>query len=235
VGYFCFMQIPLLPKAPIFPDPNNADADGLVGLSTDLSPERILAAYEQGIFPWFQDQGFYFWFSPDPRMVLHPEQLRIHKSMRPYLNQNRFRVTFDKAFKAVMENCSLAPRPGQESTWISPEFVNAYHKVHLLGFAHSVEVWDDEELIGGLYGLSLGRVFFGESMFSKKPNASKYGFIKLVQWLKKRGFNLIDCQVYTRHLAYLGARNVKRADFLVELNREVHQETLAGKWHYSED
>lgn len=227
------MQIPLLPKAPIFPDPNEADADGLVGLSTDLSTDRILAAYESGIFPWFQEQGFFFWFSPDPRMVLYPSQLRIQKSMRSYLNNNRYQVTFDKEFKTVMENCARAPRPGQESTWISPEFVEAYHKVHLLGFAHSVEVWDDNELVGGLYGLSLGHVFFGESMFSKKSNASKYGFIKLVQWLEKRGINLIDCQVYTRHLADLGARNVKRQDFLKELYREVHRETRAGKWNYS--
>ena len=229
------MQIPLLPNTPIFPDPNQADADGLIGISTDLSPERILAAYEQGIFPWFQEQGFYFWFSPNPRMVLHPKNLRIQKSMRPYLNKKKYRVTFDKAFKTVMEHCARAPRPGQESTWISHEFVEAYHKVHLLGFAHSVEVWEEDELVGGLYGLSLGRVFFGESMFSKKPNASKYGFIKLVKWLQKRNFTLIACQVYTRHLAHLGARNAKREDFLTELYQEVHKETLAGKWCYSDD
>ena len=229
------MQIPLLPKAPIFPDPNLADADGLVGLSTDLTTERILAAYEKGIFPWFQEQGFYFWFSPDPRMVLHAENLRIQKSMRPYINQNKFTVTFDRAFKQVMHNCARAPRAGQESTWISEEFIEAYYKVHLLGFAHCVEVWEGEELVGGLYGLSLGKVFFGESMFSKKANASKFGFIKLVQWLQNRGVSFIDCQVYTRHLAQLGAKEVSRGEFLQELKRNVYKPGLVGKWHYSED
>lgn len=229
------MDIRLLPKAPIFPDPNLADADGLIGLSTDLRPERVLAAYAQGIFPWFQDQGFYFWFSPDPRMVLHASDLRIHKSMRPYLNQNKYTVTLDRAFKKVMQNCARAPRHEQESSWISDDFIASYYKVHLQGFAHSVEVWEDDILVGGLYGLSLGKVFFGESMFSKKSNASKFGFIKLVQWLKKQGITLIDCQVYTQHLASLGAENMSRADFLKLLNEHLQHETLAGTWHYSED
>lgn len=229
------MQIPLLPQAPIFPDPRQADADGLVGLSKDLSPERMLAGYEQGIFPWFQQQGYFFWFSPDPRMVMRPEDLHIQKSLKPYLNQKKYNVSFDKAFKKVMTACAAVPRPDQESTWISPEFIEAYYKMHLLGYAHSVEVWDGESLIGGLYGMSLGHVFFGESMFSLAPNASKIGFIKLAQWLGRKHFKLIDCQVYTRHLARLGARNVSRNDFLIQLENALRAETRIGKWRYSED
>ena len=229
------MKIPLLPEQPIFPDPNQADAEGLVGLSKDISTERLLVAYRSGIFPWFEEQGFFFWFSPDPRMVLWADDLMIHKSMRPYLNQKRFTVTFDREFGQVINQCAAAKRSNQESTWIADSFINAYAELHQMGFAHSVEVWENNTLVGGLYGVSLGAVFFGESMFSKVPNASKFGFIKLVQWLRKIGIEFIDCQVYTDHLASLGAREMVREDFLMELNARQNKQTLAGKWTYSED
>lgn len=229
------MQLRLLPKEPIFPDPHLADAEGLVGISQDLNPERLIAAYSAGIFPWFEEQGFFFWFSPDPRMVLHASDLIIHKSMRPYLNQNRFRVTFDTAFETVVRQCKKAERPGQDKSWISEKFVSAYAEVHRRGLAHSVEVWQDEALVGGLYGLSMGRAFFGESMFATVPNASKFGFIKLVQWLQKRNINLIDCQVYTPHLASLGAAEISRSDFLKELKETQKADTLRGPWLYSGD
>ena len=225
------MKIPLLPEQPIFPDPRLADAEGLVGLSQDISPERLLAAYQNGIFPWFEEQGFFFWFSPDPRMVLYAEDLTIHKSMRPYLNQNKFTVSFDCAFETVIKACAAAERKGQESTWIAQSFIDPYTELHRQGFAHSVEVWQHGTLIGGLYGISLGGCFFGESMFSKMPNASKFGFIKLVQWLQKKGIDFIDCQVYTEHLASLGAKEMVREDFLEELKIRLKQQTISGKWH----
>lgn len=229
------MQLRLLPKEPIFPDPQLADAEGLVGISQDLNPERLIAAYTTGIFPWFEEQGFFFWFSPDPRMVLHAEDLVIHKSMRPYLNQKRFRVTFDTAFEAVVRQCKKAERPGQGKSWISEKFVSAYAEVHQQGYAHSVEVWQADTLVGGLYGLSLGSAFFGESMFANVPNASKYGFIKLVQWLEKRGILLIDCQVFTPHLASLGATEITRSAFLKELKETQKAATIRGPWVYSGD
>ena len=229
------MKIPLLPEQPIFPDPRFADAEGLVGLSQDISPERLLAAYRTGIFPWFEEQGFFFWFSPDPRMVLYAEDLKIQKSMRPYLNQNKFNVTIDRSFEAVISECAAAERNNQESTWIANSFVDAYTSLHKLGFAHSVEVWQEETLVGGLYGISLGGCFFGESMFSKVPNASKFGFIKLINWLKNRGITFIDCQVYTEHLASLGAGEMDRDEFLDELDSRLKSETISGTWTYSED
>jgi leucyl/phenylalanyl-tRNA--protein transferase len=229
------MQLRLLPQEPIFPDPHLADAEGLVGISRDLAPERLLAAYRAGIFPWFEEQGFFFWFSPNPRMVLHAADLVIHKSMRPFLNQNRFRITFDVAFEQVIRHCKKAERPGQDSSWISEKFISAYAELHRQGFAHSVEVWQGDELVGGVYGLSLGTAFFGESMFATVPNASKFGFIKLVQWLQKREIQLIDCQVYTAHLASFGAKEINRSEFLQALKETQKAETLPGPWHYSAD
>lgn len=228
------MKIPLLPEQPIFPNPRLADAEGLVGLSQDISPERLLAAYRSGIFPWFEEQGFFFWFCPDPRMMLWADELKIQKSMRPYLNQNKFTVSFDCEFETVIKACAAAERKGQESTWIANSFIGAYTELHEKGFAHSVEVWQDKILVGGLYGISLGGCFFGESMFSNVPNASKFGFIKLVHWLKNHGIDFIDCQVYTEHLASLGAKEMVREEFLEELEVRLQQQTISGKWGYLE-
>ena len=227
------MKLTLLPKDPLFPDPNLADAEGLVGLSQDINPERLKAAYSQGIFPWFEEQNLFFWFSPDPRMVLFADELKIHKSMRPYFNQQKLTVTFDTAFARVMQQCAAAKRHDQEKTWISKNFIESYTQLHTQGLAHSVEVWQNSVLVGGLYGVSLGAAFFGESMFSALPNASKFGFISLVKWLQKQNINLIDCQVYNAHLASLGAKEMPRKQFLDTLKITQKEPTKVGKWNYS--
>lgn len=227
------MQIRLLPDEPIFPNPELADADGLVGVSTDLSAARLLEAYKRGIFPWFKELDWFFWFSPDPRMVLFAADLHIQKSMRPLLNRAVLKVTFDTHFERVISHCAKSKRTGQAGTWIAPEFIAAYTELHVQGIAHSVEVWQQNRLVGGLYGVSLGGAFFGESMFSTVPNASKFGFIKLVQWLRTQNIHLIDCQVYTPHLAQFGAKEIPRKTFIDALRRALSEKTLLGKWHYS--
>lgn len=201
-----------------FPPVENAlrEPDGLLAAGGDLSAERILAAYRQGIFPWFNPDEPILWWSPDPRCVLFPERLHVSRSLRKALRKQAFRVTFDSAFEQVIAACA-APRAYAKGTWISPEMQRAYCRLHWLGHAHSVEVWQDSELIGGLYGLALGGIFFGESMFSNRPNASKIGFVHLVEHLKKWGYALIDCQVYSDHLASLGADEIPRAEFITRL------------------
>lgn len=213
-----------------FPDPSLANSDGVLAVGGDLSPERLLLAYRMGIFPWFNPGDQILWWSPDPRFVLFPEKLKVSKSMRPYFNQEKFRVTFDRHFEAVMRSCQ-APRQGQRfGTWITEEMIGAYCRLHEMGYGHSVEVWQDGELVGGLYGLALGRVFFGESMFSRVPNASKFGFIVLVRKLQSLGFWLVDCQQETPHLESLGAEPVPREAFLHILKKNEAEETLMGDW-----
>jgi leucyl/phenylalanyl-tRNA---protein transferase len=209
---------------PDFPDPSDADADGLLAVGGDLTPSRLLAAYKKGIFPW-QTQPI-AWFSPDPRMVLFPEELKISHSMRALLKQNKFKVTCNQAFETVMHACGKTARSGQDSTWIDAEIIAAYSRMNQLGFAHSIEVWADENLVGGLYGIALGRVFYGESMFATTSNASKYGFISLVKRLQELGFWLIDCQQETKHLGSLGARPITRTAFLEILARNEKEETF---------
>jgi len=197
----------------------------------DLSVDRLLAAYRQGIFPWFNPDDPIIWWSPDPRFVLFPDELKIHKSMRPYFNQKKFTVTFDGHFETVMRACQMQRRNNQVGgTWITEDMIEGYCNLHQQGYAHSVEVWKGEELVGGLYGIALGKIFFGESMFAKVSNASKFGFITLVQELKKKGFKLIDCQQKTGHLGSLGARAIPRQEFieLLEVNRG--EEDLQGSW-----
>lgn len=213
-----------------FPPPYLANPDGVLAVGGDLTPERLLLAYETGIFPWFSPGEPIIWWSPDPRFVLYPEHLKVSKSMRPYLNGNKFQVSYDQAFREVMVNCQQIYRPGQQGTWITPEMLEAYCELHRLGFAHSVEVWKEEQLVGGLYGISLGKCFFGESMFSKASNASKTGFISLVKNLSSRGFELIDCQVHTPHLESLGAQHIPRDLFLSQLSKGLEGETLQGNW-----
>lgn len=213
----------------IFPDPALAHPDGVLALGGDLSPHRLVLAYRKGIFPWFNEGEPLLWWSPDPRFVLFPAELKVAKSMRPYFNQQKFQVTYDRAFEAVIQACA-EDRKNQTGTWISHEMIEAYTQLHLLGVAHSVEVWGDGQLAGGLYGIALGKVFFGESMFSRQSNASKFGFITLIRELQHKGFMLIDCQQETRHLGSLGARAIPRAQFLHLLKRN---ETLAdgeGSW-----
>jgi len=214
-----------------FPHPELADPNGILAVGGDLSPERLLLAYEWGIFPWFNPNEPILWWSPDPRFVLFPDELRISKSMRPYFNQRKFVVTFDTQFEQVIRACQQIKRDKQlGGTWITEDMVQAYCKLHELGYAHSVEVWQEGELVGGLYGISLGKIFFGESMFTTVSNASKFGFISLVRQLKTWGFQLIDCQQKTRHLASLGARSIDRALFLEYLERNAMEETLVVKW-----
>lgn len=214
----------------VFPSPRLANADGILAVGGDLSPERILLAYSLGIFPWYNEGDPILWWSPDPRFVLFPRELKVSKSMRPYFNQGKFQVTLDSQFRNVIEACQGQNRPGQGGTWITPEMLEAYCRLHELGFAHSVEVWQDGQLVGGLYGLSLGKVFFGESMFARVANASKFGFITLVRTLEELGFTLIDCQQETEHLGSLGARSIPREDFQDLLERYAHEGTIRGNW-----
>ncbi|WP_297791572.1 leucyl/phenylalanyl-tRNA--protein transferase [uncultured Eudoraea sp.] len=204
-----------------FPPADNANGDGLLAVGGDLSPARLLLAYKSGIFPWFNEDSLILWWSPDPRMVLFPQKIRISKSMRHILSGKRFRLTRDKSFKEVIENCADIERTGQEGTWITDNMKEAYLQLHQQGIARSYEVWEEGKLVGGLYGIDLGQVFCGESMFSKTSNASKYAFIHLAKDLEKQGYKFIDCQVYNRHLESLGAEEIPRKEFLELLQAEV--------------
>lgn len=194
-----------------FPDISEASADGLLAIGGDLSPERILHGYTKGIFPWYQDEEPILWWSPDPRFVLFPEDLKVSKSMKQILRKGLFEVTENKDFKSVIENCAEVKREGQQGTWITDEMIEAYLKLHDMGFAKSVEVWQNDKLVGGLYGITFNdSLFCGESMFAKVSNASKVGFISFVQ---NSNYKLIDCQLHTRHLESLGAKSMPRSEF----------------------
>lgn len=199
-----------------FPPVEMANPDGLLAIGGNLSVKRLLDAYCNGIFPWYEESQPVLWYSPDPRMVLFPEKLKISKSMKQVLGKGQFRVSFNENFDAVIDNCSAIPRDGQSGTWITSELKEAMLKLHKLGIAQSVEVWEGGVLVGGLYGVYLQdkSVFCGESMFSTVSNASKFALIKLVERLKKEGLKLIDCQVYTPHLESLGAEEIPRREFL---------------------
>jgi leucyl/phenylalanyl-tRNA--protein transferase len=212
-----------------FPAPELANAEGILAIGGDLSPDRLLAAYRMGIFPWFNEGEPVMWWSPDPRMVLLPHELKVARSMRPYLNQEKFRVTFDTCFRTVMQLCQ-APRPDSGGSWITGDMVEAYCRLHEMGHAHSVEVWEGHELVGGLYGVAIGKVFFGESMFKRVSNASKYGFIMLVRRLQGMGFKLVDCQQQTRHLRSLGARSIPRSEFLGILRENEAEPSSQEGW-----
>jgi len=214
----------------IFPDPSLAHEEGILAVGGDLRPERLLLAYEMGIFPWYSRHEPIMWWSPDPRFVLYPDQLKISRSMRPILNQGRFQITYDQAFEAVIRQCRTMPRPGQRGTWITGGMLDAYLSLHEQGYAHSAEAWQNGQLVGGLYGVSLGQCFFGESMFAQVSNASKATFITLVRDLQGAGFPFIDCQVYTDHLSSLGAEEIPRERFLQELDQALDAETLRGDW-----
>lgn len=197
-----------------FPPVEHANHEGLLAVGGDLSPERLLLAYKNGIFPWFNDDSLILWWSPDPRMVLFPEKIKISKSMRKVLRDGNFKLTQDTCFEKVLDQCAMVDRPGQEGTWITPEMKSAYLNLHEKGWAKSYEVWENGELVGGLYGVDLGHVFCGESMFSLQSNASKFAFIKMAQELQAKKYKLIDCQVHTEHLESLGAELIPRSEFL---------------------
>ena len=207
-----------LTDALLFPSPEQASDEGIVAVGGDLKPERVMLAYRKGIFPWFESDDFLLWWSPDPRMVLFPEQVKISKSMRAVLRKKQFEVTFNKAFDVVVEACAKVKRFGQNGTWITPGLMEVYSTLHTQGHAHSVEVWEEGVLVGGLYGIDLGTVFCGESMFSKANNASKVALISLAKELKKNKYKLIDCQVPTQHLASMGAESIPRTEFLTYLS-----------------
>lgn len=209
----------LLSKDLVFPPVYLANKDGLLAVGGDLSAERLLLAYKNGIFPWYSEGEPIIWYSPDPRMVLFPKNLKISKSMRQVIRKNQFRATFNQNFSEVIANCKNSYREGQGGTWITDEMEQAYVNLHNLGVAKSVEVWEGNELVGGLYGIDLGHIFCGESMFSKVSNASKFAFIYLVQKLEKEHYTLIDCQVYNAHLNSLGAEEISRSEFLTYLKK----------------
>jgi leucyl/phenylalanyl-tRNA--protein transferase len=213
-----------------FPPVEEAEDWGGLALGGDLSPERLLLAYRSGIFPWYEYGQPIIWHAPDPRFVLFPEDLKVSKSMRPVFNQKKFRVTLDTDFRSVIGGCQQQSRYGQNGTWITDEMLEAYCYLHKLGYAHSVEVWKDEEIVGGLYGVSLGNIFFGESMFTRVSNASKAGFITLVRALEERNFSLIDSQVHTHHLESLGAVEIPRDTYMRLLSQALKAPTRKGSW-----
>lgn len=205
----------------LFPPPELAEEDGLLAVGGDLSKDRILLAYSMGIFPWYSVGSPILWWSPDPRLVLIPDELKVSRSLNQVIKKGVFKVTMDTAFEVVIRNCSEINRAGQQGTWITEEMIGAYVRLHHSGYAHSVESWQNGELVGGLYGIALGKAFFGESMFAIKSNASKVAFVTLVEYLKKLNFSFIDCQVTTEHLKSLGAREISRKKFLQMLKKAL--------------
>lgn len=214
------MPVFALDKKLYFPPVDLAEPDGLLAIGGDLSPERLLLAYRQGIFPWYEGE-YILWWSPDPRFILFPDELKVSKSMTALLKKKSFDFTINEAFEKVIHACKEIRREGQNGTWITNEVEAAYTKMHELGYAISAEAWRDRKLVGGAYGIKLGKIFFGESMFSKESNASKFAFIKLVEHFKQEGIELIDCQVYTEHLESLGARMIERKEFLKKLRELI--------------
>ena len=224
-------MITLLHAVTPFPPVEQAlsQPNGLLAAGADLSPERLLEAYRRGIFPWFSPGDPILWWSPDPRMVLFPDEFKISKSLRKTLIKGQYEIRCDSAFEQVMRACSM-PREGQNGTWIQEDMIAAYVRLHHMGFAHSIETWMDGELAGGLYGVSIGRMFYGESMFSLKTDASKIALACLTSQLKRWNFGMIDCQMNTPHLASLGAREIPRKEFLMRLQELIHYPNLSSPW-----
>jgi len=224
-------MIPYLDAEDPFPPVDEAlrDPNGLLAAGADLSPDRLLDAYRRGIFPWFGDEDPLLWWSPDPRMVLFVGELRVTRSLRKTMRSGRFTVTADRAFSAVMRGCA-EPRADDDGTWITTEMRAAYARLAALGYAHSIEAWQDDALVGGLYGVAIGRMFFGESMFARVSDASKVAFATLVRQLQRWDFRMIDCQMPTAHLASLGAREIPRREFLAEVERAVREPSIPAPW-----
>lgn len=229
-------MIPWLVGSAPFPPLESALAEpnGLLAVGGDLSPGRLLEAYRQGIYPWFNPGEPILWWSPDPRMVLYPDAFKIARSLARRLKRPDYAIRVDTAFTQVMQGCA-EPRAGQAGTWITPEMQAAYGRLHAAGYAHSVETWLDDRLVAGLYGVALGRAFFGESMFTRISDGSKLALAHLVLQLKRWGFGLIDCQMVTRHLASLGARPIARAEFRAQLERLTAEPGRPGKWTFDHD
>ena len=211
----------LLSNELYFPPVTEADEEGILAIGGDLSTQRLLLAYRNGIFPWYTDDEPIIWWCPNPRFVLFPDEIKISKSMRAVLKKQTYSFTINNCFNNVIKNCKTINREGQSDTWISEEVIDAYTNLHNLGYALSAETWKNNKLVGGLYGVKMGNIFFGESMFSLSPNASKFAFIQLVKHLKNEGVKLIDCQVYTTHLESLGAKMIDRNDFMRLLEQHL--------------
>ncbi len=225
------MPVFLLSNELIFPPPQLASKEGIIAIGGDLDIDRLLLAYQTGVFPWYAEGEPIMWWSPDPRLVLFPDEIRISRTLKKVLRKNQFRVTMDTGFERVISECA-GTRHDEEGTWIVDDMIDAYINLHRAGYAHSVEVWQDENLAGGLYGVSLGGTFFGESMFTNISNASSVGLVKLIEYLKSISINLIDCQVKTDHLIRFGAREIPRSRFLKLLKLSVNQPTKKGKWEF---
>lgn len=228
------MPVYRIPDALVFPHPELAEPGGLLGVGGDLRPERLLLGYANGIFPWYSEGQPILWFSPDPRFVLPIDELRVPRSLRKRIRRGDYRITLDTAFADVIAGCKEAYRPGQSGTWITEDMERAYIALHERGFAHSVEAWRGDELVGGLYGVALGRLFSGESMFARASDASKVAFVWLVKQLEAWGFPLVDSQVGTDHLARFGGRDIDRADYLQALPELVEAPGRVGKWAFDE-
>jgi len=213
-----------------FPNPNQADESGLLAFGGDLSPDRILLAYKSSIFTWYSSGDPILWWSPPQRMILYPNSLRINKSLKRAINSGEFEIRVDENFDSVIEACSQIPRKDQNGTWINTEMQTAYKNLHQLGYAHSFETWKDNELVGGLYGLSLGRAFFGESMFSRHSESSKFAFYHLHEFAIKHEFHFIDCQLYTEHLASMGATEIEREEYLSQLEKALIMNGSLKNW-----
>ena len=224
-------MISLLHENTPFPPVEQAlrQPNGLLAAGADLSPTRLLEAYRRGIFPWFSADDPLLWWSPDPRMVLFPGEFKISRSLRKTLLRGQYQMRCDTAFEQVMRACSQ-PREGQNGTWIQEEMIEAYVRLHKAGYAHSIETWMDGELVGGLYGVGIGRMFYGESMFSNKTDASKIALAYLTAQLKRWNFGMIDCQMNTAHLASLGAREITRREFLIRLQELIHYPNMTSPW-----
>jgi len=224
------MPIFLLSDEIKFPSPQLARNDGLLAIGGDLSRKRLLLAYSMGIFPWFSYESDILWWSPDPRLVLYPCEIKVSKSLKKILKNKKFTVTIDQAFDRVINCCAKIRLQNNEGTWINDDMIKAYCDLHESGFAHSVEAWHEGELAGGLYGVSLGKFFSGESMFTRVNNASKVALVFLVEYLRELSFDMIDCQVFTEHLVNFGAREILRKDFLKQLEKSLEAPTQKGRW-----
>lgn len=229
-AYFCKMIFRLPDDDIVFPSAELAEPDGLLAVGGDLSPLRLLNAYANGIFPWYNEGEPILWWSLDPRLVIRPGEMKVSKSLRHTLRSGVFEVRVDTAFRSVMLHCAATPREGQDGTWITEDILEAYCRLHELGFAHSFETWKKGELVGGLYGIAIGKAFFGESMFHTVSDASKVAFWHLHQFLLQHDFKLIDCQQETPHLKSLGAYTIPRIDFIKELGTLVVEPSLIGGW-----
>ncbi len=226
------MPVFALDDAIAFPHPSLASDQGLLAVGGDLSVERLALAYRHGIFPWYSEGRPILWWSPDPRLVLFPEELHVGRSLRKQMRRAPYRLTMDTAFADVIAACSSEPRPGQDGTWITDDMIDAYVRLHRYGLAHSVEAWDGDTLVGGLYGVAMGAAFFGESMFARAPDASKIAFATFVEQLHHWGYALIDCQVVTDHLLRFGAREIDRDEFLDRLDLAVERPGHASPWAF---